>query len=99
MPNYWLGIMAAAFAVALTAWIALVFMADRQRPRQPQESMPHREVIGGEFEAREGGRQLMPHPGDPSAPPGEPTVPQQRRTGDFDAAIRGDRAHQQKSAS
>jgi len=63
LPNYWLGIMAVAFAAALAVWIGLVFRADKPRPRPPQESTPHREVIGGSFTAREGGRQVMPDPG------------------------------------
>jgi len=68
MPNYWLGIMALAFAAALALWIVLVFRAERLPPRPPQESTPHREVIGGTFDAREGGRQVMPHPGAPLVP-------------------------------
>ncbi len=65
MPNYWLGIMALAFAAALAVWIVVVFRADRNPSRRAQDSTPHREVIGGAFEAREGGRQLMPDPGTP----------------------------------
>jgi hypothetical protein len=63
--NYWLGIMAAAFTIAMAAWLLLVFRADRHPGGTPHESMPRREVIGGEFQASEGGRQLMPRPGDP----------------------------------
>jgi len=65
MPNYWLGIMAVAFAAALALWIGLVFRAERLRPGRPHESSPHRDVIGGAFAAREGGRQVMPDPGAP----------------------------------
>jgi len=79
MPNYWLGIMAVAFAAALAVWIALVFRADRPRPRPPQESSPHREVIGGAFTAREGGRQVMPDPGVTLVP--EPGPGEARRAG------------------
>src|SRR5215470_1817210 len=68
MPNYWLGIMALAFAAALALWIVLVFRAERLPPKPPQESTPHREVIGGTFDALEGGRQVMPHPGAPLVP-------------------------------
>jgi hypothetical protein len=64
MPNYWLGIMAVAFALAMAAWIALVFRAGRVRHRV-HENSPHREVIGGAFEAHEGGRQVMPDPNEP----------------------------------
>jgi hypothetical protein len=63
MPNYWLAIMAVAFAAALAVWIGIVFRADRHPSRRAQDSSPHREVMGGAFEAREGGRQLMPDPG------------------------------------
>jgi hypothetical protein len=64
MQNYWLGIMAAAFVLALGIWLTLVFYADRHPQGRPQNSLPRREVIGGEFEARDGGRQLMPIPGE-----------------------------------
>ena len=65
MANYWLVIMAAAFAVAIAIWIWLVFRADRREPVPPHESSPHREVIGGAFRARQGGRQVMPDPDEP----------------------------------
>ncbi|MDR2985365.1 MAG: hypothetical protein LBV34_11055 [Nocardiopsaceae bacterium] len=69
IPYYWLGIMAVAFAGAMTLWIVLVFRAGRTVPHRPLESEPHREVIGGAFEAREGGRQVMPDPVGRVAPP------------------------------
>jgi hypothetical protein len=65
---YWLGIMAVAFAGALALWIILVFRAGRDVPHRRQESEPHREVVGGAFEARQGGRQVMPDPGMPLIP-------------------------------
>ncbi|HEX6933740.1 MAG TPA: hypothetical protein VF162_16460 [Streptosporangiaceae bacterium] len=69
MPNYWLGIMAVAFAGAMALWITVVFRAGRNVPHHQQpESGPHREVMGGSFDAREGGRQVMPDPGAPLAP-------------------------------
>jgi hypothetical protein len=69
MANYWLGIMAVAFAAAMALWITLVFMADRAAPhRQQREAGPHREVMGGAFDALEGGRQVMPDPGVPLVP-------------------------------
>jgi hypothetical protein len=77
MANYWLGIMAVALAATLALWIGLVFRADRQRPRPPQESGPHREVIGGAFMAREGGRQVMPDPEAPLVPESGAAVPRQ----------------------
>lgn len=79
MPNYWLGIMAVAFAAAMALWIGLVFRADRQRPGPPQESSPHREVVGGTFQAREGGRQLIPDPETPLVPEAEVSVPAQAK--------------------
>jgi hypothetical protein len=65
---YWLGIMAVAFAAAIALWIVLVFRAGRDVPRRTQETEPRREVVGGAFEAREGGRQVMPDPGMPLVP-------------------------------
>jgi hypothetical protein len=67
MPNYWLPIMAVAFAGALAVWIALVFRAGRKIPDRPEVPLPPREIIGGSFEARRGGRQVMPDPFEPIA--------------------------------
>jgi hypothetical protein len=87
--NYWLGIMAGAFVIALALWLGLVFYADRHpAARGPADFQPRREVIGGEFEAREGGRQLVPHFGRPDDAPetesglpgsGQSPVPEQAR--------------------
>jgi hypothetical protein len=66
--NYWLGIMALAFAIAMAVWIALVFRADRHPGGKAQESWPHRDVMGGAFAAREGGRQVTPDPRTPPEP-------------------------------
>src|ERR1700722_15443744 len=60
--NYWLGIMAVSFVIALVAWIGLVFWADRHPVGRTPDSRPRREVMGGSFTASEGGRQVMPHP-------------------------------------
>jgi len=94
MPNYWLGIMAVAFAAALTVWIGLVFRADKPRPGPPQDSAPHRDVIGGAFTAREGGRQVMPDPGATLVPESRTDVPRQARPAAAEQAYRqaGDRA-------
>jgi hypothetical protein len=70
--NYWLGIMALAFAIAMAVWIALVFLADRHPGGKAQESWPHRDVIGGAFAAREGGRQVTPDPR--TSPENEPDL-------------------------
>jgi hypothetical protein len=77
MANYWLVIMPAAFLTALAVWIWLVFRADRRQTPPAQESSPRREVIGGAFRAREGGRQVMPDPHGPlqTPPPGPSSHP------------------------
>ncbi len=62
MQSYWLAIMAVCLAAAMGLWIALVFLADKRGSGRPQENSPHREVVGGTFEARRGGRQVMPDP-------------------------------------
>lgn len=59
---YWLGVMFVGCAAAMALWIGLVMRAGRDVPRRAQESEPRREVIGGAFEARAGGRQVMPDP-------------------------------------
>ena len=64
--NYWLGIMALAFVLAVATWIGLVFWASRHPAGKLQDSWPHRDVMGGAFSAREGGRQVTP---DPRLPP------------------------------
>jgi hypothetical protein len=81
LHNYWLGIMAVAFALALALWIVLVFNADRHPGGRQQEHHPMREVMGGEFVAKEGGRQLVPHFGEPLEPFDEPAQPP-AQTGD-----------------
>ncbi len=68
MPNYWIGIMAAAFVVALATWLALVFYADSHPNKSAHPSAPHRSVMGGSFEANQGGRQVMPDPGEDLLP-------------------------------
>jgi hypothetical protein len=88
MPNYWLGIMAVAFAGAMTVWIVLVFWAGRNPPDRPEDPLPPREIIGGTFEARRGGRQVMPDPREPivhgeqtseESPVSGTVVPEQRK--------------------
>ena len=81
MHSYWIGIMAIAFVITLAAWILLVFNADRHPRGRPHDSSPHRDVMGGSFSAREGGRQLMPHPNEP-----DPDVPAQRQSAEQTAA-------------
>lgn len=67
--NYWLGIMAGAFAIGMVAWIGLVFWADRHpHGYQQQEPTRRREVVGSAFMAHEGGRQVTPDRRDPPRP-------------------------------
>ena len=66
--NYWLGIMALAFALALATWIGLVFLAGRHPGGKAQEQWPRRNVMGGSFTASQGGRQVMPDPREPEVP-------------------------------
>jgi hypothetical protein len=73
--NYWLGIMALSFALALAIWIGLVFFAGRHPGGQAQESWPRRDVMGGSFTASEGGRQVMPDPAGSAEAEREPGVP------------------------
>jgi hypothetical protein len=83
MPNYWLGIMAVVLAITLAVWIGLVFMADKHQSGQPKEPVPTREVTGGTFAARKGGRQVMPDPEEPIVhddwvePEAAPRLPEQ----------------------
>lgn len=65
MPYYWLGIMALTLAATLGAWILLVLWSGGKSLGRRQDNSPHREVIGGTFEARRGGRQVMPDPMEP----------------------------------
>jgi hypothetical protein len=65
MPNYWLGIMALTLAATLGVWILLVLWSGGKSMGRRQDNSPHQEVMGGTFEARRGGRQVMPDPMEP----------------------------------
>jgi hypothetical protein len=67
--------MALAFAVAMTVWIALVFRAGRHPHGYTQDPSIRREVIGGAFVARDGGRQVVPDPREPLNQAGERAAP------------------------
>jgi hypothetical protein len=54
-------------AILLAVWIGICFYADAH-PRHQQRKSPRYEVSGGVFQARDGGRQLMPLPGEPPLP-------------------------------
>ncbi len=51
-------------AISLGGWIAAVYYADLHPAVKHPEQLPGTEVSGGAFEARQGGRQLMPIPGE-----------------------------------
>jgi hypothetical protein len=75
-PNYWLGIMAAAFAIALAIWIGLVFNADRHPHGYSRLPKTRGDVVGGSFTATQGGRQVTPIPGETEDPmPGDAQAP------------------------
>jgi hypothetical protein len=51
-------------AVALFSWIGAVLYADAHPRYKHHSTLPRYEVTGGAFEANDGGRQLMPIPGE-----------------------------------
>jgi len=55
-------------AIALAFWLVAVLRADTHPRWKHQESPPKYEVTGGSFEAVDGGRQLMPLPGERPIP-------------------------------
>ncbi|HYK69440.1 MAG TPA: hypothetical protein VEV45_15960 [Streptosporangiaceae bacterium] len=58
-------------AVALTTWLSLLFYANAHPSRGQHSVQLPTEVRGGEFQAVEGGRQLMPIPEHRPAVPGQ----------------------------
>jgi len=58
-------------AVALTTWLLLLFYANAHPSRGQHAINLPTEVRGGEFQAVEGGRQLMPIPEHRPAVPGQ----------------------------
>jgi hypothetical protein len=50
-------------AIALAFWIFIVYWAEFHPEHKSRSRLPGTEVSGGAFEARVGGRQLMPHHG------------------------------------
>ncbi len=75
-PNYWLGIMALAFALALATWIGLVFNAGRHPHGYSKLTQRRGDVMGGSFTAAQGGRQVTPIPGETDEPmPGDAQAP------------------------
>jgi hypothetical protein len=51
-------------AVALFSWLSAVLYANAHPRYKHQSKLPRYEVTGGAFEANDGGRQLMPIPGE-----------------------------------
>jgi hypothetical protein len=75
-PDYWLGIMAAAFVIGLAIWIGLVFNADRHPHGYFKVPQRRGDVMGGSFTAAQGGRQVTPIPGETDEPmPGDAQAP------------------------
>jgi len=58
-------------AVVLFAWLAAVLRADTHPGWKQKSKLPKYEVTGGAFQAIDGGRQLMPLPGERPAPTDE----------------------------
>jgi hypothetical protein len=90
VSSAWLAVMAICLAAALAVWLTLVFLADRSQAGRPQENSPHREVVGGTFEARRGGRQVMPDPTEPIVHgPDAARVPGQRQSAEAEKTATG----------
>jgi hypothetical protein len=55
-------------AIFLSVWIGALFYADSHPEHKRSSKLPQYEVTGGAFQARDGGRQLMPMPERPPLP-------------------------------
>ena len=95
-------------AVVLFGWLAAVLRADTHPGWKQKSKLPKYEVMGGAFQAVDGGRQLMPLPGERPAPTEEELarsggVPGQRGASERDVArsggIPGQRAAEQPGAT
>jgi hypothetical protein len=87
-------IIAIVVAVALFGWLAAMLWADAHPGWKHQSKLPKYEVTGGAFQALDGGRQLMPIPGErPAATEEEAArsggVPGQRAGSDENLAQSG----------
>jgi hypothetical protein len=70
-------------AIVLFGWVAAVLRADSHPQYRHHEKLPKYEVTGGAFQSVDGGRQLMPIPGerpiaDRPADEGSHRIPAQR---------------------
>jgi hypothetical protein len=87
-------IIAIVVALVLFGWIAAMLWADAHPGWKHQTKLPKYEVTGGAFQALDGGRQLMPIPGErPAATEEEAArsggVPGQRAASEEDLARSG----------
>jgi hypothetical protein len=87
-------IIAIVVALVLFGWIGAVLWADAHPGWKHQSKLPKYEVTGGAFQALDGGRQLMPIPGErPAATEEEAArsggVPGQRAASDEDLGRAG----------
>lgn len=80
-------------SIALAGWLTAVLYADRHPSWKHKHELPKYEVTGGAFQAVDGGRQLMPLPGERPVPVNEEEemlrardIPAQRRAADQQAA-------------
>jgi hypothetical protein len=61
-------VIAIVVAIVLFSWVGAVLWADSHPGWKHQSKLPKYEVTGGAFQALDGGRQLMPIPGERPAP-------------------------------
>src|SRR5215469_4576418 len=67
--------------IALFSWLTAVLYAADHPKIKHHSNLPKYEVTGGAFEARDGGRQLMPMPGQAPLPPGAVPSPRTEAAG------------------
>jgi hypothetical protein len=83
-------VIAIVIVIALFSWLAAVLRADTHPGWKHQSKLPKYEVTGGAFQAQEGGRQLMPIPGERPVPTEEELarsgVPAQRAAAEEELA-------------
>jgi hypothetical protein len=101
-------IIAIVVAVVLFGWVGAVLWANAHPGWKHQSKLPKYEVTGGAFQAVDGGRQLMPIPGERPAPTEEELarsggVPGQRAATEEDVArargVPGQRAAAEQGAT
>jgi hypothetical protein len=84
--------------IVLACWLTAVLRADTHPGIKHHSKLPRYEVTGGAFEAHDGGRQLMPIPGQRPAPAESAEPPsgqqQQRGTGSAETATAAEGQHE-----